>query len=106
MYVYASVFIKRSNVHALPQEAMAVSGNQTYCYLLKDSKAVKTPVEAGVSDGTWTEVDKMKIGDSWVKVNGDEPVIMGDLSELVNGQTVEVGKTATEQTSSTGRPGS
>ncbi len=94
MYVYASVFIERANIYALPKEALTVSGNQTYCYLLNDGKAVKTPVEAGIAGGAWVEVDKMKIGDSWAKVTGNEPVIMGDLSELVNGQTVEVSQKA------------
>ena len=68
-------------------------GNQTYCYLLQNDKAVKTPVEVGISDGTWVEVDKMKIGDPWVKVTGDENVILGDLSELTDGQTVKVAPT-------------
>jgi RND family efflux transporter MFP subunit len=90
MYVYASVFIRRPNVYALPQQALVVLGNQTYCYLLKDGKAVKTPVAAAVSDGTWVEVDRMKVDGAWVKVAGNEQVIVGDLSELTDGQAVEV----------------
>ncbi len=89
MYVNAKVLVQRSNVYALPQQALMVSGNQTYCYLLQDGKAVKTPVQAGISDGTWVEVDQMKIDDPWVKVTGDEDVILGDLSELTDGQTVK-----------------
>ena len=49
-------------------------------------EAVKTPVQPGISDGTWVEVDQMKIDDSWRKVTGDEPIIMADLSELTDGQ--------------------
>lgn len=95
MYVYASVFIQRPKVYALPAQttppqAILVSGNRTYCYLLKDNKAIKTPVQAGISDGTWGEVDKMKINDAWVKVGGNEHVIVGDLSELADGQAVNV----------------
>jgi HlyD family secretion protein len=93
MYVYTKVLIQRPDAFALPQKALIVSGNQTYCYLLKDNKAVKTPVEVGISDGTWTEVDKMKINDPWVKVNGSEDVIIADLSELTDGQTVKVNQT-------------
>ena len=88
MYVYAKVLVQRPNVYALPQQTLLVSGNQTYCYLLRSGKAVKTPVQAGVSDGTWVEVDQMKIGDRWRKVTGGEEVILGDLSELTDGQTV------------------
>jgi hypothetical protein len=72
-----------------------VSGNQTYCYLLRSSKAVKTSVEMGVNDGTWTEVHKMEIGDTWQNVTGHEEVILGDLSELTDGQAVNVAQTAT-----------
>ena len=90
MYVYAKVLVQRSNVYALPQQALMVSGNQTYCYLLRSAKAVKTPVQAGISDGTWVEVDQMKIDDPWRKVTGDEDVILADLSELTDGQTVKV----------------
>ena len=32
----------------------------------------------------------MKIDDPWVKVNGHEEVILGDLSELTDGQMVKV----------------
>jgi hypothetical protein len=62
---------------------------------LQNNKAVKTPTEVGISDGTWVEVDKMKIGDPWIKVTGDEDVIVGDLSELTDGQTVKVAQTNT-----------
>ena len=35
----------------------------------------------------------MKIDDAWVKVTGKEEVIVGDLSELTDGQAVEVAAT-------------
>ena len=90
MYVYAKVLVHRANVYALPQQTLLVSGNQTYCFLLRGAKAVKTPVLAGVSDGTWVEVTKMKIGERWSKTTDDEEVIVADLSELTDGQTVKV----------------
>ena len=65
-------------------------GNQTYCYLLRGGKAVKTSVKAGISDGTWTEVDQMQIDGTWRKVTGKENVILADLSELTDGQAVTV----------------
>ena len=48
MYVYTKVLVARPHVFALPQQAFTLSGNQTYCYLLRGSKAVKTPIETGV----------------------------------------------------------
>jgi len=90
MYVNSKVLVQRSNVYALPQQTVTVSGNQTYCYLLRGAKAVKTPVQSGVSDGAWIEVSKMKIGDTWKRVAGDEDVIVADLSELTDGQSVKI----------------
>ena len=95
MYVNTRIFVKRPNVFALPEKALLVSGNQSYCFLLHGGKAVKTPVERGLSDGTWVEVDQMKIADPWVKVTGEEQVILGELSELTDGEKVEVAKTET-----------
>ncbi len=90
MYVNAKVLVQRSNVYALPQQTLFVAGNQTYCYLLRGAKVVKTPVLPGISDGTWVEVTKMRIDDSWRGVTGREDAIMADLSELTDGQTVKV----------------
>jgi len=89
MYVNTKLIIERTSVPMLPQDAIVQSGNQTYCYLLRDGKAVKTPVLPGLRDGTWIEVTKMKINDRWVNVTGGEEVIQGDLDELTNGQTVK-----------------
>ncbi len=90
MYVHAKIFVQRQGVHALPQEALTMEGNETYCYLLKDGRAAKALVLRGSSDGNWVEVDKMKIGDPWVRISGNEPVILGNLEELSNGDKVEV----------------
>jgi multidrug efflux pump subunit AcrA (membrane-fusion protein) len=90
MYVNTHVIIQRSGVPMLPQDALVVAGNQTYCYLLEDGKAVKTPVVRGLREGGWVEVTKMKIDDPWVKVTGAENVILGDLDERTNGQAVKV----------------
>ena len=43
MYVYTKVLVQRSNVYALPQQALMVSGNQTYCYLLRTARPSKRP---------------------------------------------------------------
>jgi multidrug efflux pump subunit AcrA (membrane-fusion protein) len=61
MYVYTTVIIQRSKVPMLPQDALQVSGNQTYCFLLQQGKAVKTEVVRGLRDGPWVEVTKLKI---------------------------------------------
>jgi RND family efflux transporter MFP subunit len=88
MYVDAKIFLERPKVRAVPQDAVTVLGDQTYAFLLEDGKAVKTPVERGISDGKLTEIVKKKVGGSWLALSGQEEFIVGDLSELVDGQTV------------------
>jgi hypothetical protein len=75
------------------QIALAAKGNDMYCYLLKDAKAVKTAVAKGLRDGPWVEVTKLKVGGQWLNVTGQEQVIVGELSELSDGQEVEVVET-------------
>ena len=94
MYVNTTVLIERPGVSMLPQAALLVLGNETYCYLLKDGTAVKTEVVPGLKDGPWIEVTKMKIDDRWVKINGSEDVVLGSLDELTDGQKVEVDRAA------------
>jgi len=96
MYAYGSVLIERPSVRALPVSAVTQIGNQTYCYLALDGKAARTPVQAGVSDGTWVEVTGKLVrsaGSSkgtWKAFDGSEAVIYGDLSLLADGAPVEV----------------
>ena len=90
MYAYAMVLIKRAGVMALPVAAIVEAGNQNYCYLLVDGKAMQTPIQTGISDGQWTEVARKKVGDEWIPLTGDEEVILGNLSEISDGQAVQV----------------
>ena len=96
MYAYGSVLIERPSVRALPVSAVTQIGNQTYCYLALDGKAARTPVQTGVSDGTWVEVTGKLVrsaGSSegtWEAFDGSEAVIDGDLSLLVDGAPVDV----------------
>jgi multidrug efflux pump subunit AcrA (membrane-fusion protein) len=96
MYAYGSVLIERPDVRALPVSAVTQIGNQTYCYLALDGKAVRTSVQTGVSDGTWVEVTGRLVqspGSSegkWVPFDGTEAVLAGDLSEVSDGLGVRV----------------
>jgi hypothetical protein len=98
MYAYGSVLIERTDVRALPVSAVTQIGNQTYCYLALDGKAVRTPVQTGVSDGTWVEVTRKLVrpaGSSegtWQAFDGTENVIDGDLSLVSDGLPVTVGQ--------------
>ena len=50
---------------------------------------MQTPVQTGINDGKWMEVAKKRVKGEWVAFTGDEEVILGDLSELTDGQPVE-----------------
>ncbi len=86
MYVYAKVLVERPAVCAVPEDALLVEGDQTYGFLLENGRVAKTPVQRGITDGTWEEVVKEKTGDAWEAVRGNEKFIVGDLSELTDGQ--------------------
>jgi HlyD family secretion protein len=95
MYAYGSVFIERADVRALPVSAVTQIGNQTYCYLVVNGKAVRTPVQAGVSDGAWIEVTGRlqspgSSEEKWTPFDGSEAVIAGNLSEISDGVPVTV----------------
>jgi hypothetical protein len=96
MYAYGSIDIERPKVSAIPSSAIVEVGNRPCCYLLSDGKAVRTQIQAGVSDGAWTEVVQHRTyptsgepGD-WQHFTGSEQVIDGDLSEIADGKPVNV----------------
>jgi HlyD family secretion protein len=107
MYAYGSVFIERPDVRALPVSAVTQIGNLTYCYLALDGKAVRTPVQTGVSDGSWVEVAGKLVRPAasaegtWVAFDGTEAVIDGNLSEISDGVPVTVDSGYSDKLAST-----
>ncbi len=110
MYSYAKVIIERPNVRALPVKALAHSGDETYCWMLKDGHAKRAEVRTGVSDGDWIEVthiqrDTAAKGDeSWTPVDGTERVLLGDLSILADGDPVDVSNDHEKQGVASAKP--
>jgi hypothetical protein len=96
MYAYGSVVIERPHVRALPLADVTQIGNQTFCYLVVNGKAVQTSVQVGVNDGSWLEVTGKLVRSTaspegtWQPFDGTEAVIDGDLSEISDGQPVRV----------------
>ncbi len=90
MYAYGIVDIERRNVFALPQDAVIEIGNQNTIYLHENGKAMRTPVQIGISDGKYIEVFRKKIKDKWEPFTGEEEVIRGDLPELRDGEKVRI----------------
>ncbi len=89
MYAYGFLKVHRADVMAVPLAAVVELGNEHYVYLLENGKAVKTAVQAGVHDAVWIEVAKKRVGDQWLPLAGNEQVLVGNLSQLVDGQKVE-----------------
>jgi HlyD family secretion protein len=85
MYAYGKVLIERPATRVLPEAAVVEIGNESCCYLYEHGKAVKTPLQVGLSSDGWVEVLKKKVGHDWTDFTGDESVISGDLSELTDG---------------------
>ncbi len=92
MYAYGQVFIEHQNVRALPLASVIELGNQNCCFLYEDGKAIQTPVQVGINDGKWIEVARKQVQGKWIDFTGQEEVIMGDLSDLTDGQRVKVAK--------------
>ncbi|MCH8924465.1 MAG: efflux RND transporter periplasmic adaptor subunit [Planctomycetes bacterium] len=90
MYAYGQVEFERKGVMALPHAATTEIGNQICCYLYKDGKALETPIETGIRAKEWTEVLKKKVDGQWRDFDGKEQVILGNMSEIFNGQEVLV----------------
>jgi hypothetical protein len=97
MYAYVKVIIERPGVHALPVSALTYSGDQAFCWTYENGHAVRTEVQAGVSDGDWIEVTNRQLpvaaangADPWVPIDGKEQVIVGDLTMLADGAPVEI----------------
>ena len=97
MYAYGKVIIERPGVRALPLDALAYSGDQTFCWRYENGKAVRTEIQTGVSDGEWIEVTNRRAPGPreapsskvpWTPIDGSEQVILGDLSILAEGAPV------------------
>jgi multidrug efflux pump subunit AcrA (membrane-fusion protein) len=90
MYAFGWVEIARRGVRSLPIDAVIEIGNQNSIYLHENGKAVRTPVQIGISDGKYLEVFRKKVKGKWQEFTGDEEVILGDLPDLRDGETVRV----------------
>ncbi len=96
MYAIGKVIIERPGVRAIPTAALSYSGDQTFCWVYRDGKAVRTAIQTGVSDGEWIEVASFQLPESpkgedvFKPFDGTEQVILGDLTVLVDGSPVRV----------------
>ena len=67
-------------------------GDQAFCFLVEGGKAVRTPVRVGFRDGDFVEVMQRRAAGKdaeWQDFSGAEVFIIGNLSALADGQSVE-----------------
>jgi HlyD family secretion protein len=91
MYVYAHVSCELPPAWTLPASALVRQGDATVCYLVREGKAARTPVQVGRGDGQFTEVlglQKPGAPVSWEEVTGKETVALR-AAGLSDGQVVQ-----------------
>jgi multidrug efflux pump subunit AcrA (membrane-fusion protein) len=102
MYVSATITTEHPDVMTLPASAVMTQGDvtqgyQSYCLLVVDGKARRTPIEVGARGTDRVEVLKKqgkpaKAGSegAWEDLTGQEIAVSGNLSALTDGQAVRV----------------
>jgi HlyD family secretion protein len=107
MYAYAKVTIERPGVLALPVAALMHLGEKTvlqvgemsFCWRYENDHATRIEVETGVSDNEWIEVTNYRVPgleagsaskQAWTPFDGNEQLILGDLSILAEGSSVKI----------------
>ena len=104
MYAYGAIELNRSKVRAIPSSAIVQIGNRMCCYVVDNGKAVRTQIQTGISDGSWVEVVKKGAyptngaAGPWQDFDGSEQIVVGDLSEISDGEHVALDATQAKQT--------
>ncbi|HJZ93207.1 MAG TPA: efflux RND transporter periplasmic adaptor subunit, partial [Gemmataceae bacterium] len=95
MYVQARITAEMPEAWVLPANAVVKQADQTVCFLYRDGKAVRLPIQPGRTDGTSTEVfKKQKAGapGTWEDWTGQEDVLSGPAATLTDGEAVDASK--------------
>jgi RND family efflux transporter MFP subunit len=97
MYVDVTITPERRNVWTLPESAVVMTEEESYCYRLENGKAVRTALQVGLSGGELVEVLKKKVKPStgsteeaWQDLTGQEEIIKSGVADLKDGQEVRV----------------
>jgi len=91
-YVYARITAEMPPAWVLPADAVVKHADQTVCFIYRDGKAIRVPIQPGRTDGTWTEVFKRQRAGTWEDWTGQEEVLSGPAGTLVDGQAVDVAR--------------
>lgn len=90
-YVQVKLLAEMPTAWALPASSVVKQADQTVCFVLRDGKAVRLPIQSGRTDGTMTEVfKKQSTPGTWIDWTGEETILSGPgCATLTDGQAVE-----------------
>lgn len=105
MFVHVAIVVERTGVWALPTSAVVSGTEGSYCVLVEDGKAVRTPLRLGLVGADFVEVRQKKAGKSggpggepsWGAITGEEQVVVGNPAGIPDGQAVMVSKDSPSQ---------
>jgi RND family efflux transporter MFP subunit len=95
MYAFGSIATDAPAGWALPASAVVRAGENVFCYLVGNGKAIRTPVQTGVTDGKLVEVLKKQVSASageppaWVDLTGDEKFVLTGVGAVTDGQPIK-----------------
>ena len=100
LYVDVTITVEHRGVWTLPASAVVTKEDESFCYRCENGKAVRTPLQLGLSGGGLVEVLKKQVKLSkpgqekvWEDFTGEEEVITSNPSTLTDGQAVAVSHT-------------
>lgn len=105
MYVYAAITAEVPNALTLPSSAVLTEGDvnqgyRTFCFIVENGKAYRTPIEIGVRDPQSVQVVKKQTRPAqpgekgqWVDFTDKDAVIQASVPGLTDGQPVTVAPT-------------
>jgi RND family efflux transporter MFP subunit len=89
MYSYATLTVTREDALTVPSSAVVPQADHTsVCFLVREGKAVRTPIRVGVRDGHFTQILKKRGKGAWEDFTGEEEVISDPPPGLADGQAV------------------
>lgn len=96
-YVDVTITPQRRDVWTLPESAVVMTDDGAYCYRVEGGKALRTPLQVGLSGGKLIQVLKKKMKSSpgsregaWEDITGREEIIARGVTDLKDGQDVTV----------------
>lgn len=85
LYAYASIVAdEHPDALTIPASALAREGEMAYCFVARDGRAVRRPIEVGIVEGSNVEVAS--------GLQPDEEVVKAGIASLSDGQPIEPAK--------------